>query len=99
MIAALLHDIDDRKYFNSNDFQNAKNIIEKLSIGMNRISRIITMIDLVSFSKNGNNFNKDYPIVYYFPRYVDRAEAIGVQGLYRSYEYNKHMKNSPPLFL
>lgn len=46
------------------------------------------MIELVSFAKNGNTIAKDIPILYYLPRYVDRSEAIGIEGLYRSYLYN-----------
>jgi len=47
------------------------------------------MIELVSFAKNGNTISSDYPIAYYIPRYVDRSEAIGIQGLYRSHAYNQ----------
>ena len=47
------------------------------------------MIELVSFSKNGNKLSSDIPIAYYIPRYIDRSEAIGLEGLVRSYQYSK----------
>ena len=56
------------------------------------------MIDLVSFSKNGNSISSEIPISYYLPRYVDRSEAIGTQGLYRSYEFNLSKKTAITLY-
>ena len=35
--------------------------------------KIIRMIDLVSFSKNGNNIYPNDPQWYYYPRYADRV--------------------------
>jgi hypothetical protein len=88
-MAALLHDIDDRKYFNSNNYENARYCLSEAGVTKERdVYSILKMIDLVSFSKNGNIILPEYPIRYYLPRYVDRSEAIGIQGLYRSYEYN-----------
>lgn len=43
------------------------------------------MIELVSFSKNGNNIYKEDPIYFYIPRYADRIDAVGLIGLYRCY--------------
>jgi uncharacterized protein len=51
------------------------------------------MIDLVSFSKNGNIVNPEYPSWYYFVRYADRLDAIGLIGLWRCYQYSLHVKN------
>jgi hypothetical protein len=56
------------------------------------------MIDLVSFSKNGNKILSGVAINYYLPRYVDRSEAIGVQGLYRSYAYNINRNSKELLY-
>ena len=53
-----------------------------------RVSKIVSMIGLVSFSKNGNDISPDVPLSYYLPRYIDRTEAIGLQGLYRSLLYS-----------
>lgn len=42
------------------------------------------MIDSVSFSKHGNSIDSSLPHYHYIPRYIDRSEAIGVEGLYRT---------------
>ena len=57
------------------------------------------MINLVSFSANGNHIGKELPISCYIVRYVDRSEAIGIQGLYRTllYDYAKAVRS--PMFL
>ncbi len=51
------------------------------------------MIDLVSFSKNGNQINANDPIYFYFPRYADRVEALGLIGIYRTYQYSERLSN------
>lgn len=57
------------------------------------------MINLVSFSANGNSIDKELPLSCYIVRYVDRSEAIGIQGLYRTlmYDYAKVVRS--PMFL
>lgn len=55
------------------------------------------MIDLVSFSKNGNKILSQLPEWYYIPRYADRLDAIGLIGLWRCYEYSFRVKN--PFFI
>lgn len=69
-----------------------------MNIPNERQRDIIQMIELVSFSKNGNNISPEIPMNYYLPRYVDRSEAIGIQGLYRSYEFNLSRQTRLPLF-
>lgn len=43
------------------------------------------MISVVSFSKNGDNYDANKPKFWYYPRYCDRIEAIGIKGLVRAY--------------
>jgi uncharacterized protein len=84
-LAALLHDIDDLKFFDSDNYQNARQILD----GHPLTELIIEMIDLVSSFKN-----KDYiiePEWKMIPRYCDRLEAIGQIGLERVLEFNKTM--------
>jgi uncharacterized protein len=85
-LAALLHDVDDRKIFpNSINYQNARMIL--LNAGLRRplIDRIVYLIDLVSASKNGNSIPENkYDLL---PREADRVEAIGEIGLVRCYIY------------
>lgn len=89
MYAALLHDIDDRKYFaTSKNCCNARKILSTHGFSGEREDDIISMIDAVSFSKNGNNIDSTLPYSHYIPRYIDRSEAIGLEGLYRTLQYS-----------
>jgi uncharacterized protein len=82
--AALLHDIDDYKYFKTENYANAISVLNASNLDPQRIAKIVDMIGLVSFSKNGNTISPTVPSSYYLPRYIDRTEAIGLQGLHRS---------------
>ena len=82
-LAALLHDADDRKFFNSVDNENAKHLMRNVP-GDIRI-KALEMIDLVSCSKNKNSVVKNE--YYLFPRYADRLEAIGKIGVWRCFKY------------
>lgn len=97
LLAALLHDADDRKFFPEHkNFENARRILKEL---FNAIEQeeydssfeecIIRMIDLVSASKNGCDVPddaKEFPWLLY-PRYGDRLESIGWIGAVRTWEY------------
>ena len=93
-IAALLHDVDDSKYFpNHTDFENARSILKDAQVDQSEtIQGVLLMIGLVSCSKNGNNVpesiiqNQDYHLL--IPRWADRLEAVGAIGVVRCYQYN-----------
>jgi len=92
-LAALLHDLDDRKFFPQNkNFENARQIIKEVMPEKEEI--IIEMISLVSFSSNGNNKNAEEWKLY--PRYADRLESIGKIGVKRCCEYGSDI--SRPFF-
>jgi len=57
ILAAYLHDIDDRKYFTTENCENAVRVLKELNISKESIKKIIQMIELVSFAKNGNTIN------------------------------------------
>lgn len=105
-LASLLHDADDHKYFKSSS-SNALYILDEIEkhfeIKLDK-DEILRMIDLVSFSKNGNNIPEDinqYNEYILFPRYSDRLESIGEIGIKRcllySIETQRHIftNNSP----
>lgn len=103
-LAALLHDVDDRKYFNSsNNFNNAINIINLILPNDfdNKdfiLAFTIESISYVSASKNGNDIPNraiKHPELLW-PRYCDRLEAIGKIGAQRTIEYNCDING--PLF-
>jgi uncharacterized protein len=90
LLAALLHDADDKKFFPSNkNYENLRYILE--GENDNLINLVVTMVDLVSSSKNGDripDFIKD-KLWMLIPRYADRLEAIGMIGIERCYKYGK----------
>jgi uncharacterized protein len=100
LLAALLHDADDRKFFpNNHNYENVRNILEDKSDEF--IINVINMVNLVSSSKNGdyipeNVKDKEWQLI---PRYADRLEAIGVIGIERCYMYGKVKSPIAKLYL
>jgi uncharacterized protein len=91
LLAALLHDADDKKFFPNNlNFENLRFVLSDYDPEL--INLIIKMVDLVSSSKNGDNIpdeikeSKEKEWLLY-PRYADRLEAIGIEGIERCYQY------------
>lgn len=97
MLAAFLHDADDRKYFpKSKNYDNARKIIREIYPEAEDI--VIQMIGYVSASVNGNTIPKEAirnPWMLY-PRWADRLEAIGHIGIVRAWEYT--LETNRPLF-
>jgi uncharacterized protein len=97
LLAALLHDADDRKFFPRNhNYENARDILKTVCSELE--ARVVTMIGYVSAAKNGDTKpeeSKESPWVLY-PRYADRLEAIGWIGVVRCWEYT--LSTSRPLF-
>ena len=82
ILAALLHDIDDHKFFKTINFDNAREILD----GHPNTDLIIEMISLVSSSTNKDSLiEPEWKLI---PRYCDRLEAIGDIGLERVIQYN-----------
>jgi len=94
-LAALLHDVDDKKYFPQNgNYENARGILEKAKVPIDSsCEEVLGMIRLVSCSANGNQVpqciiqNGDYHLL--IPRWADRLEAVGAIGVVRCYQYNQ----------
>jgi uncharacterized protein len=85
MLAALLHDADDRKYFKKSiDYSNARAIMSELPDHV--VDSVIEQIKLVSFSSNGNAVG-DKPAWKLIARYADRLESIGKIGVLRCLLY------------
>lgn len=94
ILACLLHDADDKKYFpNHKKCDNARVLLEEIGLSSERIENIIDMISVVSYSKNGDSIDKEKGEEFYYPRYCDRLDAIGYKGLIRCYEYSKVIAN------
>lgn len=93
--AALLHDVDDSKYFPHNwkTKPNAKHILQQAGISSpDRVKLILDMIDWVSTSHNGNTVpetvQKTGNYCWLIPRWADRLEAVGTRGVLRAYQYS-----------
>lgn len=94
ILAALLHDVDDHKLFNTIDYANARKILAQETPEI--VDLVIKMISLVSCSANGNNIDPALPEWMYYPRWADRLEAIGEEGIRRCHSYSVHVGR--PLF-
>ncbi len=90
LLASLLHDADDKKFFPLNENnENARKIL--FDKHTNFVNLVIEMINLVSSSTNGDTLiEEEWKLI---PRYSDRLEAIGAIGIQRCYEYTKTIGN------
>lgn len=97
LLAALLHDADDRKFFPKNkNYENARKILSMLFPSLE--NRVIALIGLVSTSTNGSSVPeeaKERPWILW-PRLADRLEACGWVGVVRCWDYS--VGSSRPLF-
>jgi uncharacterized protein len=95
LLAALLHDVDDRKYFPENkNYENARRIMDAILITLDVQDEVIEMIELVSSSQNGDSvpWNAEVHPWMLIPRHCDRLEAIGNAGIYRAWDYTIETK-------
>ena len=84
-LAALLHDADDPKLFDTENNANARAFLEKNAVDGNRADFICRLINGVSFSRN-RGARPDTPegcIV----QDADRLDAIGAVGIARTFSY------------
>ena len=83
-LAALLHDTDDPKLFETEGNANARAFLKSQNIDADMTDKIIGIINSVSFSKN-----KDAPASTeaYIVRDADRLDAIGAVGIARTFAY------------
>lgn len=98
-LAALLHDVDDRKLFPQNkNYENARLLLEQIVPANKAVhNKAIEMIKCVSTSANGNTIDQTLACWMLFPRFADRLEAIGPVGVTRCLAYTKHQGR--PLFV
>ena len=101
--AAILHDADDKKFYMIGDkfpnkFKNAQEIMLNANYDQDDIDLVIKMISYVSSSENGDNVPPDAQKNEYllYPRFADRLEAGGFEGVKRCYQYTLSINR--PLF-
>lgn len=84
--AAFLHDLNYKKLQKDNkDGKWVEFVLDRLQIPNKEA--ILTMIDLVPYSKWGDRTDGVSPNWYYIVRYCNRLTAIGERGLVRCLEY------------
>ncbi len=98
LLAALLHDADDGKFFPEHkNYENLRKILKQTGKSDDFIEDVAFMVSIVSASKNGDRIPrcvKDKPWML-IPRYADRVEAIGIIGVERCYTYTKNVSKLP----
>ena len=84
-VAALLHDADDHKLFNTENNANARTFLGMQGIEPETIERICDIINSVSFSKNKGKTPKSLEAK--IVQDADRLDAIGAIGIARTFAY------------
>ena len=84
-VAALLHDVDDYKLFNTTDYQNARTFLKNNDVSEELVRRIIETIDSVSFSKNRDK--RPATIEGQIVQDADRLDALGAIGIARTFAF------------
>ena len=98
LLAALLHDADDGKFFPEHkNYENLRKILQQSGKSNNFIEDVVYMVSITSASKNGDRIprcvrDKHWMLI---PRYADRIEAIGIIGIERCYTYTKNVSKLP----
>lgn len=88
-LAALLHDADDHKLFDTEHNANARQFLSGQPIGQERVEHICEIMNAVSYSKNKGKAPStlEGQIV----QDADRLDAIGAIGIARTFAYGgKH---------
>ena len=84
-LAALLHDADDYKLFTTENNANARSFMVRQNIPEDRVERICSVINSVSFSKNKGK--RPDTIEAMIVQDADRLDAMGAIGIARTFAY------------
>ena len=85
MIAALLHDTDDRKIFETKDYENARRIMSDCHLTEDTIDQVIDIIREISFK--GTESISPKSIEGKIVQDADRLDAMGAIGIARAFSY------------
>ena len=84
-LAALLHDVDDHKLFNTVNNMNARTFLKDRQVADSVIERICEVINGVSFSKNRGK--RPATLEGQIVQDADRLDAMGAIGIARTFAY------------
>ena len=88
-LAALLHDADDHKLFQTENNANARRFLDSQDMEPEIVSRVCEAVNSVSFSKNQGR--RPGTIEGQIVQDADRLDAIGAVGIARTFAYGgKH---------
>ena len=88
-LAALLHDADDHKLFQTENNANARRFLESQNMDPETVRRVCEAVNSVSFSKNKGR--RPETIEGRIVQDADRLDAIGAVGIARTFAYGgKH---------
>lgn len=92
-LAALLHDVDDHKLFQTENNENARRFLGGHPIAPSEVEHICEVINSVSFSRNRGR--KPATLEGKIVQDADRLDAIGAIGIARAFQYGG--KNRQPM--
>lgn len=84
LVAALLHDVDDHKFYKTENLANARGVMAEAETPF--VEEIVTCINLVGYTHNQNSASEMGEWALY-PRHADRLEAMGWPGVRRALHY------------
>lgn len=84
-LAALLHDADDAKLFQTKDYANAKDIMTACNVSEKLQKQVISAISAVSFKRSGTKAPDT--IEGKIVQDADRLDAIGAVGIARAFAF------------
>ncbi|MDE7362932.1 MAG: HD domain-containing protein [Oscillospiraceae bacterium] len=84
-LAALLHDADDSKLFNTENNANARLFLKQNGVNQDEVEQICLIINSVSFSKNRGKIPPS--IEAKIVQDADRLDAIGAVGIARTFAF------------
>lgn len=84
-LAALLHDADDHKLFDTKDNANARTFLEGQGVPRETADRICEAVNSVSFSQNRGK--RPRTLEGQIVQDADRLDAIGAVGIARTFAY------------
>ncbi len=91
-LAALLHDADDHKLFNTENNSNARRFLTSQNLDIELIEQIVRAINSVSFSQNRGR--KPESLEGMIVQDADRLDAIGAIGIARTFAYGGEHRRS-----
>lgn len=84
-MAALLHDVDDEKLFQSTGYQYGRRFMEEVGLSTDLIEAVLEVVHTVSFKNRGDG--KPTTIEGMIVQDADRLDALGAIGIARTFAY------------